>query len=443
MSGWDWTSDGWVTLVAAMSAISCALPGNYLVLRKMSLMGDAISHAVLPGLAAAFLISQSRAPLPMFFGAVVVGVLTALLTQAISRFGRVEEGAAMGVIFSVLFAAGLIMIRQATDHVDLDPSCVLYGNIEHIGLEAAVGGMPPAVTNLAAVLVLNVVFIIAFYKELRICAFDPALATTVGINANLMHYALMVIVAITTVANFESVGSILVIAMLIVPAVCAHLLTDRLGLMLVISAMIAGLSAVAGRVLVVYAPGWIGVEADTNTAALMTVVAGMLLLLAVLFSPEHGLIGALLHRMSFARQVMREDILGLLYRWHEMTRGRARSMTRDEILNAVGRNFLSTRALRSLRRRGQIEIDSPVTGDALHGMRLTDTGSRRASEIVRGHRLWETYLRTHFELPLDHLHMPAERVEHFLTPELSAKLDDALTGPDVDPHGKSIPKTSG
>lgn len=439
MNVWNWTSDGWVVVVAVLSAVSCALPGNYLVLRKMCLMGDAISHAVLPGLAVAFFISESRAPLPMFLGAVAVGGLTALLTQVVSRYGKVEEGAAMGVIFSVLFAIGLILIRQAADHVDLDASCVLYGNIETIGLEAAVDGMPIAARNLSIVLVLNIVFITLFSKELRICAFDPALATTLGINAGIMHYALMIVVAITTVANFEAVGSILVIAMLIVPPVCAHLLTDRLGVMIVLSALIAAMVAVLGRVLVVYGPAWFNIGKDTNTAALMAVLAGLFLLLVLLFAPEHGLVGTWLHRAAVARQIVREDILGLLYRWHELPLGRKRSMLESEVLRAVGNSRSSRGAIRSLIRRGQIEQLSTSGDGHPGGLRLTESGSARASHVIRGHRLWEAYLQKHFELPIDHLHMPAERVEHFLTPEMHAKLDEHLTGPGVDPHGRKIP----
>ena len=124
MIEWDWSIDGWILAVGLLSTCSCALLGNYLVLRKLSLMGDAISHAVLPGLAIAFILSGSRATWPMFLGAVVVGLLTALLTQAITRYGKVEQGAAMGVVFSIFFAIGLVLIRQAADHVDLDPDCV-------------------------------------------------------------------------------------------------------------------------------------------------------------------------------------------------------------------------------------------------------------------------------------------------------------------------------
>lgn len=297
--GWQ-TLDTWIVVIGAMSAVACSLCGSFLVLRRMSMMGDAISHAVLPGLAAAFLISGSRDPVIMFGGAVVIGVLTAFFTEWIRRAGRVDEGASMGVVFTILFAAGLILIRRAADHVDLDPECVLYGAIENAPLRSvtipAILGLPalhlpPAILTNGAILLLNVLFVTLLFKELRIAAFDPALATTVGINARFMHYLLMVIVAITTVAAFESVGSILVIAMLIVPPAAAHLLTERLGVMLVFSAALAAISAVVGHWLAIHAPGWIGYPGvSTNTAGMMGVTAGLLFVLALLLAPRHGLV---------------------------------------------------------------------------------------------------------------------------------------------------------
>src|SRR5690606_36781953 len=189
-----------------------------------------VSHAILPGLAVAFLVSNSRSSLPMFLGAVVVGVLTALFTEWIQGIGRVEEGASMGVVFTSLFAIGLVMIVQAADRVDLDAGCVLYGAIELTPLDRITFlGMdiPRAVVLLAGVTLLNLLFVVVFFKELMLTSFDSALATSMGFSSSLMHYALMVLVAVTAVASFESVGNILVVAMFIVPPATAYLLTDR------------------------------------------------------------------------------------------------------------------------------------------------------------------------------------------------------------------------
>ena len=235
----NWTGfDTWIVVIGALCAAACALPGCFLVLRKMSMMGDAISHAVLPGLAIAFLVTGSRASVAMFIGAAVAGVLTALFTQWITRFGNVDRGAAMGIVFTTLFAIGLLLIRQAADHVDLDPGCVLYGAIELTPLDLVALGdfrIPRAALVNGTVLLLNLGIIALLYKELKLSSFDPDLADTLGYSSQFLHYLLMTMVAVTTVAAFESVGSIIVIAMLIVPPATALLLTHDLFKMLLIA----------------------------------------------------------------------------------------------------------------------------------------------------------------------------------------------------------------
>lgn len=289
--------DTWIVIVGALCAAACSLPGCFLVLRRMSMMGDAISHAVLPGLAIGFLITGSRASMTMFIGAAVVGVLTAVFTQLISQFGRVDRGAAMGIVFTTLFAIGLLLIVQAADHVDLDPGCVLYGAIELTPLDVLftlnIGGalieVPRAAVVLSAVLIINLLLIIALFKELNISSFDASLATTLGINATAMHYLLMAMVAVTTVASFEAVGSIIVIAMLIVPPATAYLMTERLAVMMVISVVVAVLAAIFGHLGALLLPPLIGFEA-TTTSGLMSVAAGLLFGLAWLFSPHQGIL---------------------------------------------------------------------------------------------------------------------------------------------------------
>lgn len=289
--------DTWIVVVGVLAAVSCALLGNFLVLRKMSMMGDAISHAVLPGLAIAFLITGARASLTMFVGAAIVGVLTAVFTQWITKFGNVDRGASMGIVFTTLFALGLILIVQAADHVDLDPGCVLYGAIELTPLDVIwrpewfgfTVDVPRAALVLAAVTLLNLFFVVCFFKELRISSFDPELATTMGINANLMHYLLMTLVAITTVAAFEAVGSIIVIAMLIAPATAAHLLTDRLVSMIIVSVALAVLAAVLGHVSALVVPGWFGYD-GTSTSGMMAVMSGLIFALVLFFAPRYGIL---------------------------------------------------------------------------------------------------------------------------------------------------------
>ena len=248
---WNWSLDGWIVAAGVLCAVASALVGNFLVLRRMSMLGDAISHAVLPGLAAAFFLTSSRDSLPMFVGAALVGVFTALATESIRRFGKVDEGASMGVVFTTLFALGLVLIVQAADRVDLDPGCVYYGAIEMTPLDTVAIGtwqVPRVVLVLGSVLLLNLVAVTLFFKEFKIASFDPSLATTLGFNDSVMHYLLATLVAITAVASFEAVGNILVVAMLIVPPATAYLCTNRLRPMIVTSVIVAAAAAVLGHV---------------------------------------------------------------------------------------------------------------------------------------------------------------------------------------------------
>jgi manganese/zinc/iron transport system permease protein len=289
----NWELDGWIIVAGVLCAAACALVGCFLVLRRMSMMGDAISHAVLPGLAVAFLLTGSRASLTMFLGAAIVGVLTALFTEWVRGAGKVDEGASMGVVFTTLFALGLLLVVQAADRVDLDPGCVLYGAIELTPLDTIEMGrfaVPRVVVILGGVFLLNLVCVVLFYKELKISSFDPGLATTLGINARAMHYLLMTLVAITAVGAFESVGNILVVAMLIVPAATAYMLTDRLSLMLVLAVVFGGIAAVVGHLSAIAVPAAFGHE-STSTAGMMALISGVLLGGACLLGPRHGLLG--------------------------------------------------------------------------------------------------------------------------------------------------------
>ncbi len=446
-----WSSlDTWIVLTAALAAMACALPGCFLVLRRQSMMGDALSHTSLLGVVLAFLLAHSMKVAGwisieaygaaqhaiMFGGAMAIGVLAALLTEWIQKLGRVESSAALGVVFTVLFAAGLLLIRVAADSVHIDPDCVLYGTVEtsYIGV-----GVPRAAVMNGLVLLVNLVLVVVFFKELRISAFDPALATTLGVSARVMHYALMAVTAATVVAAFESVGVILVIAMLIAPAAAAHLLTDRLGWMLGLSLALAALSALVGHAMAITLPSVVfsrlGFDSvrDASTAGMMAVACGLIFAASVLFAPRHGLVSKILAQAQLGLRIVREDMLGLLYRLEEQSfEGDTRMALRifDRTLG-VG-PLLSWLAVRRLAWQGSIRLSEM-------GYKLTDSGRQAAGELVRSHRLWEGYMSKHFGLPDDHLHDTATRVEHFIGPREREELSRELNQPLTDPHGQRIP----
>lgn len=271
----------WIILTGALAAGACALVGSFLVLRKMAMLGDAISHAVLPGIAIAFFLTGSRAPLPMLIGAGVLGVAASVMIEALHRSGKLQQDASIGITFTWLFAVGVILISLFAGAVDLDQDCVLYGEIAYVPLDLITTGSgaslgPRAVWVVGGIFLLNLVFVVAFFRRLTIVSFDPALAASLGISTALWHYALMGMVSLTTVASFESVGAILVVAMLIAPAATAYLLTERLKRMLVLSVASGVLSAVGGY--------YLAALLDGSVAGAMAVVAGVQFALAAIAS---------------------------------------------------------------------------------------------------------------------------------------------------------------
>lgn len=428
----SWQIDGWIIVTGALCSVAAALLGNFLVLRRMSLMGDAISHAVLPGLAAAFIISGERQGFLIFLGAAIVGVLTVFLTEVARDVGKVDEGAAIGVVFTFLFALGLIMIVQVADRVDLDPGCVLYGSLETVVLQrSTIQGLavPPAVLNLTVVTLINLLFVVLLYRPLKVSTFDPQLAQSQGIPVRLIHYSLASLVAITSVAAFESVGNILVVAMFVVPPVTAWLWTDRLGIMIALSTLFAVLSAVLGHLSAIWVPAMFGLS-STNTAGMMAVASGALLSVAALFASRKGLISRAYVGWMASQRILGEDLLGLLYRNH--SQGTLQMSARALLSTLLVPRWRSWLALRRLQRKGWIEQTADNVTLSVQGLSI-------AQNVVRSHRLWEHYLAAEAGLPESLIHGGAERLEHFTDRDLRERLHAETNAPTLDPHGKSIP----
>jgi ABC-type Mn2+/Zn2+ transport system permease subunit len=415
----------WTIAVGIATNASCAILGCYLVLRRMSLLGDAISHAVLPGIVLGYFYSHSVVGWPIFLGAVAVGVLTAALTQGISSLGRVSEDASMGVVFTSLFALGVVLINtlnMRSAHIDAD--CLLYGEISYASTDVVrVLGweVPRTLLTLVPMLALVLLFVVVLWKELKIVAFDPALAAAMGFRVALVHYLLMGMVAGVSVASFEAVGSILVVAMLIVPAAAAAQMTDRLKWMIAWAVAIGAVSAIFGY-LAAAATG-------TSVAGMMAAAAGGQFALAVFLSPKQGLVTRWLRNLSLAVRIAAEDVVGRLYRGEEAG---ARSQV-SGVRSQESSGFIQWLARMRLARRDW------VRRDRAGALTLTEAGRNAARNLVRAHRLWESYLDTHFDLPRDHLHDAAERMEHFLDPQLQEELAAELADRAVDPHGKAIP----
>jgi manganese/zinc/iron transport system permease protein len=284
--------------IGVFASIACAVLGNFLVLRRQSLIGDAVSHVVLPGIVGAFLVTGTVAALPMLIGATIAAVTAAVLIEVVRRVGRIEPGAAMGVVFTSLFASGVLLLEQSdASAVHLDVEHALYGNLESlIWLDAtgwdslldpaALAELPPQVLRLFVLCLLVAVFVIALWKELVISTFDPIFADTLGIRTGAVAFGLVMMVAIAAVMAFDAVGSIIVIAMFVCPPAAARLMTDRLVPQIGWSIVFAVLSAVLGYVIAGYGPLWFGARNSVSAAGMIATVSGVILALACLFGPR-------------------------------------------------------------------------------------------------------------------------------------------------------------
>ena len=284
-------------LIGIFVAVACALPGNFLVLRRQALIGDAISHVVLPGIVVGFLVTGTSSTWPMMLGAAAAAVVAVALIQLVHRVGRIEPGAAMGVVFTTLFAAGVLLLEQSdTSNVHLDVEHALYGNLESlIWLDAtgwsslldpaALVWLPPELTRMAVVLVLVMLFIGLLWRPLAISTFDEGFARTLGIRVGPLGLALVIVSAIAAVAAFDAVGSIIVIAMFICPPAAARMMTDRLLVQVGWSALFAVASAIIGYVLAGYGPLWLGYSDSVSAAGMIATVSGLILAVAAMFGP--------------------------------------------------------------------------------------------------------------------------------------------------------------
>jgi manganese/zinc/iron transport system permease protein len=290
-------------VIGVLAAIACALPGNFLILRRQALIGDAISHVVLPGIVVAFLVTGTVAAIPMLLGAGAAALVAVILIEAIKRLGGIEPGAAMGVVFTALFAGGVLLLEQSdTSAVHLDVEHALMGNLETlIWLQAdgwgslldpaALAALPPELPRMAVVAAVIAVLTLVFWRPLKLSTFDEGFARAIGLPVGAIGLALVIAAAVAAVAAFDAVGSIIVIAMFICPPAAARLMTNSLAAQVWWSVALATVSAVLGYVLAGYGPLWLGFAHSVSAAGMIATVSGVILGLACLIGPHRTRVG--------------------------------------------------------------------------------------------------------------------------------------------------------
>jgi len=401
-------------LIASITiGISCGLIGTYIMLRRMSLIGDALAHAVLPGVVVSFMVA-GKSEIALFIGAVVSGIVTVLLIGFVNRNSKIKEDTSIGIIFTGAFALGILLVSQLKQvHIDL--SSYLFGDV--------LGVSTGDITLSLIIMVVIILCILLFYKQLLLTSFDPTMALTIGISTTIVHYMLMTLLSMSIVAGLQSVGVILIIAMLITPPATAYLLSNNLKKILFLSPMFGTISAVAGL--------YLSYHFNFASGASIVLVAVALFLLAFLFSPMEGVVTRLFRRRAATKLVLIEDVIKLSFRFAEET---DKTGLTDRIANELGiSNSRVESAIRILINKGLMQ---KTNGSFL----LTEEGRKYATRLIRTHRLWETYITREKVTDMEHVHPEAEKVEHVLTEDMVNELDEELGYPEKDPHGSDIPR---
>lgn len=386
------------------SVLSC-----YLVVKRWALLGDAISHAVLPGVAIAFLLKIS-----FFIGALFTGVLTALGIGIVTKYSKIKEDAAIGVMFTTAFAFGILLMSLIRAK-SIDLYHILFGNVLGVSTTDLV---LTAVTGFAVLIV-----IIMLFKELLLHAFDPIMAASIGLPTTFYHYLLMFLLSMTIVASLQTVGIVLVIAMLVTPGATAYLLVKRMPTMMLVAALIGIISALFGLYFSFYF--------NVASGAMMVLVTGLLFLLAFLFSPKDGLVWKTLKKRKISFSTRVEDYLTAVYRLSND------AITADvsEIAKIVGDN--NNKAYSMLKKLSNMGL---VNFKSKNLVELTSKGKQKAIFLIKVHRLWESYLADKANIPLEAVHEIANKFEHLTTEEMAREISKELKFPTKDPHGKDIPK---
>jgi len=400
-------------IASILVGLMCGVLGCFIVLRNMSLVGDALAHAVLPGVVVGFVVGGAGV-MAIFTGAVVAGLITAALITWIQHNVKTKNDAAIGIVFTAMFSIGVMWISKVARegaHLDLDH--FLFGNV--LGLSDSDLYLTAGIT------VYVLLSVVLFYRYLFATTFQPVIAETMGVSVQAVHYYLMLLLSFAVVASMQAVGVILVVAMLITPASTALLLANRLKYMLFISAGIGVAASVIGLIITDFY--------NTTPGPAMAVTATFFYALAVFFAPQKGLLFKFLYKRKTRKRIQFEDTLKQTLKLHERS-----SLSLPNLQERLGftTNTLKYN-LNLLRQKGLISRRK-------NALAITPEGIKQATRLVRAHRLWETYLVQEMSMDAGQIHDEAEKFEHVLTDELMDEIEANLSYPKLDPHGAPIPQ---
>lgn len=395
--------------------------GCFAFLQKRSLIGDAIAHATLPGVAFAFLILGEKKLHWLLLGAAVSGWLGALAINAIVKHSRLKLDAALGIVLSAFFGLGIVLltfIQKTGAGAQSGLDKFLFGQA------AAMGKADAMILAVAGLIML--IILLALYGRFKILTFDSGFAGSIGVNVGVLQFVLTTLLVVAVTIGLQAVGVVLMSAILIIPAAAARQWTDKLGLMLILSAAFGMMSGILGAYISFLKPHF-------PTGPWIVIMAASIFFISILFAPGRGMVSRLRRHLTNRRRMTEDHILKVLFKAGMDSRNWKTFTPKVQIAQLWSFTPRELgQGLRHLVRGGQLEKEGRM-------FRLTDAGIKSGARVTRLHRLWEVYLSRYLELPEDHVHRDAEEMEHIITPEVEKKLEEMLGYPVLDPHQQEIP----
>jgi len=412
-----------MTGAAILGVVAGAL-GCFAVLKRQSLLGDALAHAALPGVCLAFLFGNAvgidpRHPLLLLAGALFTAWLGTLVILGVTRTTRLKQDAALGIVLSVFFGVGIALLT-AFQHANLGAA---QAGLDKYLFGQAASLLPGDVWLMAGLGALVLAAVVVFFRPFQLLVFDPAYAGSLGVRVRLMDVLLTSLIVVAVVVGLQTVGVVLMAAMVVTPAAAARQWTRRLSTMVVAAGLFGGAAGALGA--------WTSsLAARLPTGPIIVLWATALLVVSLFLAPRRGLLWAAVRRARNRRRVRAENLLKDLWRLGESD---GRFDAPRAVSDVLAVRLAPRRAIDEARAAGLVRVDGPM-------VRLTPQGLRRAAEGVRNHRIWELYLSRRLDLADDHLHRDAEEMEHALDSSVLEEIDEALGRPSHDPHGRPIPR---
>lgn len=411
----------YVVLGSVLLTASSALVGTFTFLNKRSLIGDAIAHAVLPGICQGFMVAGTKNPLVLIIGAFMTGWLSLVVVEYVSRKTRIKEDTAIGLVLSVFFGIGILMLTVIQKS----------GNASQSGLDHFLFGKAAALVGsdlYAFLMVAGVLLVVVYlmFKEFGLLAFDKAYAQSIGYPVRTLELVLTSLIVLAVVIGIQAVGVVLMAAILITPAAAARFWTDKITVMIFLASAFGALSGLSGAYISFVAPAM-------PTGPWIVIVISMIAFVSFFLAPKRGVISRLIRQRTIHQTINNENVLKVMYQLGEENKNFFIPRHLDEIIRR--RNYERS-TLQSILRRLLSQGYVEQTGSLWS---LSEEGKNKAQRVVKIHRLWELYLTTYMKIAPDHVHEDAESIEHLLTPELEAELEKQLGYAKLDPHQTTIP----